>query len=114
MTNFLPVDPERWGPPAWDFLYCVAFSYPHYPTDREKKRMLQYLQSLGKILPCQSCRKNYKQKIKKISIRKNLDSKKSLVLWIMNMKNDIAKKANKKLDTYNNLCKIYHLDKLEF
>lgn len=114
MTDFLPIDPERWGPPAWDFLYCVAFSYPHEPTSRDRKRMLAFLKSLGKILPCERCRKNYRKKIKKMSPKKNLKSKKTFVLWIMNIKNDIARQGNGKLDTYNNLCEKYHLDKLEF
>jgi len=113
MTNFLPVDPERWGPPAWDFLYCVAFSYPYKPTHKDRDRMLAFLKSMGKILPCKTCRKSFRKKISKIS-NNDLKSKETLVLWLMETKNDIARKGNKKLDTYNNLCKKYHLDKLEF
>ena len=114
MTDLLPTDPGRWGPSAWDFLYCVAFSYPHKPTDQEKKDMLEFLISLKNILPCYNCRRNYRKRIKRISIKRNLCSKKELVLWIMNMKNEIAIRNNKRLDTYYKLCKKYHLDKLQF
>ena len=112
--NLLPTDPDRWGPSAWDFLYCIAFSYPNKPTRQEKKDMLNFLTNMGNILPCLACRSNYNKNITKNPIKKALVSKRTLILYIMKMKNEIArKKRRKKLDTYSQLSKKYHLNKLK-
>ena len=113
MSNLLPNDPIRWGPPAWEFLYCVAFSYPHKPSKEEKKNMYKFLKSLSNILPCQTCRENYKTRVKRISINKHLRSKRSLVKWIMKLKNEIAKQHNGRLDIYEILCRKYQLTRIE-
>jgi len=111
----LPTDPKRWGPPAWDFLYCVAFSYPHKPTKQERVDMQRFFMSLGNILPCLKCRGNYNKKMTNKPVKDALRSKKSLVLYVMNMKNGITKQnKKKKLDNYNDLCKKYYLTKLPY
>jgi hypothetical protein len=112
MTQLLPNDPSRWGPHAWEFLYCTAFMYPHKPTKDEQKHMLRFLKSMKDILPCPTCRENYRRRIRHIT-KQNLESKKALVLWLMNIKNEIAKVKGTKLDTYVELTKKYHLDKLD-
>lgn len=114
MSDRLPHDPARWGPPAWDFLYCVAFSYPYKPNSEQKKHMYKFLKSLAYTLPCETCRENYKERFKRISTEKNLRSKRSLVKWIMKLKNEIASQHNGKLDTYAELCIKYQLNKIEY
>ena len=113
MSNLLPNDPIRWGPPAWEFLYCVAFSYPHKPTKDERKSMHKFLKHLSNILPCPSCRKNYQARVKNISPEKHLRSKRALVKWVMKLKNEIARQHNGRLDTYDELCRKYQLDKIQ-
>lgn len=114
MSDRLPHDPARWGAPAWEFLYCIAFTYPYKPTPDDKKNMHKFLKSLSDTLPCHTCRENYKARIKRVNPEKHLRSKRALVKLIMKIKNEIAKQNNGRLDTYEELCKKYHLDKIQY
>jgi hypothetical protein len=105
----------RWGPPAWDFLYCMAFSYPVKPTVKDKKDMKQFIASFGNVLPCAKCKAHFRASIRKNSLNRAVSSKVTLVKWIMNVKNDISKKNGlpaSKLDNYSGLCKKYYMNKL--
>ena len=44
--------PEIWGPHAWIFLHSVTLEYPDNPTDEDKQNMINFIDSLGNVLPC--------------------------------------------------------------
>jgi hypothetical protein len=52
--------PTMWGPALWCFLHMVSFSYPERPTIVEKKQYLSFVLSLEDVLPCSTCRLNFK------------------------------------------------------
>jgi hypothetical protein len=103
-----PQDPNRWGPPAWEFLFCCAFSYPKIPGTQDKKSMKIFLDILKKILPCHTCRINYKKKIKFNTLDGALRTRQTLVKWLLNVKNSISKSSMKKTETYQQLCKRFN------
>ncbi len=53
--------PEEWGPPAWFFIFTIIDEMPEYPTDTEYYRM--FFESLSGVLPCEECRRHYRQYI---------------------------------------------------
>jgi hypothetical protein len=89
--KMIPEDPRRWGPPGWEFLFCVAFAYPKNPSLQDKKNMKSFLESLKHVLPCIMCRNNYKKKVRQSPIDAALFSRKTLVKWILSVKNNVAK-----------------------
>ena len=87
--------PEIWGPHAWIFLHSVTLEYPDNPTDEDKQNMINFINSLGKILPCIKCQNNFKIHLTKFPLTdKVLETKQNLVYWLIdihNCVNDIKK-----------------------
>lgn len=50
------IDPKIWGKKYWDFLEQYVNTYPHNPTDSEKKTYHDVLFGILTTLPCQKCR----------------------------------------------------------
>jgi ATP-dependent Zn protease len=81
------ITPEFWGPHGWIFLHSVTFNYPENPTQTDKINYKSFFESLGNILPCEKCSINYKNHIQKYPIDTHLDSKTSLIQWLINIHN---------------------------
>ena len=81
------ITPEFWGPHGWIFLHSVTFNYPENPTQTDKINYKSFFESLGNILPCEKCSINYKNHIQKYPIDAHLDSKTSLIQWLINIHN---------------------------
>jgi hypothetical protein len=104
----MSLNPIIWGPHAWIFLHSVTLSYSNCPTNNEKQNMKKFMNSVGKILPCEKCRNNFKKHILKHELNNNvLNSKKSLVKWMLNMHNEVNHSTGKEKITYEQLLDIY-------
>lgn len=55
---------DIWGPAAWHFLRCVAFNFPLKATDKRKLEYMDFMQNLGKVLPCGPCRNSYGENLR--------------------------------------------------
>ena len=102
------MNPKVWGPHAWFFLHSVTLAYPDTPSETDKKQMYDFFMSLSNILPCTDCMKHFKQHLNKYPITPFLDSKDSLVSWLIilhnmvNVSNGKPTMTNKQvLDYYN-------------
>lgn len=49
-----------WGPGAWMFIHMVALNYPLEPTSLDRQRYRSWFESLGHVLPCGACRRNFR------------------------------------------------------
>tara|TARA_Y100000389_G_scaffold196600_1_gene229791 strand:+ start:514 stop:984 length:471 start_codon:yes stop_codon:yes gene_type:complete len=101
------MEPEIWGPPGWIFLHTITLNYPHKPTEYDKEHYKNFFLNLQNVLPCQYCTHNYKLHLKKYPIDKFLDSKKSLVKWLIHIHNEVNIIFNKKTITYDEFIQIY-------
>lgn len=106
------MDSKIWGPHAWFFLHSITFYYPDHPNPRDKKTFYNFFQTVGDILPCTICKNHYKENLIKYPIENHLDSRDSLVNWLIDIHNSVNKKLNKPLynnidiiDKYNNIYK---------
>tara|TARA_Y100000813_G_C23942204_1_gene248598 strand:+ start:90 stop:575 length:486 start_codon:yes stop_codon:yes gene_type:complete len=104
-----------WGAPAWIFLHCVAFNY----TPEKAKEYKTFFKSLSNVLPCKTCRDNYKRLITEGKYRlqpKIFKSRQSFSKWLFLLHNKIQRDIYQKNDKdipmytdkdYNKVCKIY-------
>ena len=103
------MNPEVWGPPAWTFLHSVTLAYPDNPSDIDKYNYENFFNILQPILPCAKCSYNYMKHLQEDPITNHLDSKKSLVNWLINVHNKVNKSNNKRELTYNEVMNHYKL-----
>ena len=88
--------PEVWGPHAWIFLHSITLEYPNNPTNEDKLNIKNFFNSVGLVLPCQKCRLNFNSHLKKYPLTdKVLESKSSLVKWMIDIHNCVNVMNNK-------------------
>lgn len=53
-----------WGPSLWFFLHTMSANYPVKPTPEKRKQHVQFMLSLGTVLPCVYCRNNFRSNLR--------------------------------------------------
>jgi len=89
------MNPNIWGPKLWFSLHTITLNYPENPTYKHKKLYNNFFTNLQYLLPCSVCCKNYKTHLDKFPISENLKCKKDLVLWLINIHNEVNKQLGK-------------------
>lgn len=98
--------PDVWGPHAWIFLHSITLEYPDNPTSEDKVNIVNFINSLGPVLPCQKCRINFKSHIEKYPLTEEvLKSKTNLVKWMIDIHNCV--------NEMNNKCKLSYEESLK-
>ena len=106
-----------WGAPAWLFLHCIAFNY----TPERAKDYMIFFKSLSNVLPCKTCRQNYKKLITSGTLRLKssvFKNRKSFSRWLFLLHNKIQKDIYLKndndipmytdsLNDFKKVCNIY-------
>lgn len=101
------MDPEIWGPGAWLFLHSITLNYPNSPTQVDKKIHSDFFNLLGKVLPCSTCKQHYQSNNNNLPVQFNLQSKETLVKWLIEIHNKVNKMKNKPIINYDEFIKIY-------
>ena len=82
------INPEYWGKSGWIFLNSIALTYkPEY-----KENYREFFLQMPYILPCKTCGENFKKNINNLD--EVLNSKESLLNWLINIRNNIYKDNN--------------------
>ena len=87
-----------WGPAFWHVLHTISFNYPVKPTKEDKKNYITFIKSLQFVLPCGSCRENFKKNINAKETKltmKVMKNRESLSRWLNNLHNTINKQLGK-------------------
>ena len=100
------IKPDLWGPHLWRFLHYLSLSYPSNPTDEEKEIMLNFLESLQEILPCEKCRYNFNKHLDNLDMNA-LNKNENFIKWLFNIHNDVNKTTNKPIMEYDDFVKLY-------
>ena len=88
--------PEIWGPSTWVFLHSITLNYPDNPTDEDKHNITSFFEYIGKVLPCDRCKVNFRSHLEKNPISDQVVSnKKNLVLWLIDIHNSVNRMNNK-------------------
>ena len=105
MNNNL--DPEIWGGAMWDSMKYIAYGYPDYPTEKEKKYYYKYFYNLKYLLPCTICKFHYDIIINNGPYKLTKDvvkNRTNLTKWLYDVHNYINSKLGKTFDkTYQEI-----------
>lgn len=93
------IAPHVWGPHAWRFLHALALTYPDNPTTEEKTAASQLFSALQYLLPCESCKLNYKNELKMFPLSPALNNKQSLNEWLTKLHNSVNARLKKTVMT---------------
>ena len=91
------ITPNLWGPSAWTLIHLMVLS----EEEPFKKERLVYYKDffnvLTHLLPCEKCRMHLKENLKKIKPLDNIQTKKELFLWTVELHNLVNKITNKRI-----------------
>ena len=101
--------PDVWGPPLWYKMHRATFMYPETrPTDKDKKAMVDFFTTkVYNDLPCEKCRKHYREYLSKYPVEYQVDSQHSLANWLVNMHNEVNTRTGKKIMSYSEVADMY-------
>lgn len=102
--------PEIWGNHGWLFLHGVTMNYT--PSKKNRKVVYKFFKALRYLLPCNKCSKNLQKHMKKIPLSKDiLESREKLVMWLIDIHNEVNKSLGKPVLSYNEA--IRHLEEFK-
>lgn len=110
------MNPTIWGPHAWIFLHSITMAYPICPNNNDMKNMRDFFTTLSGILPCTTCRDNYKRHLKELPLTDDiLKSREKLIKWLIDFHNIVNVENGKSKMTYtevqNKYLELYGYDK---
>ena len=79
--------PEIWGPHLWFILHLISFEYPERPTEYDKRIYHDFYNSIKDVLPCEMCRKHYREHITRYPLTPHLDTRDTLIKWVIQVHN---------------------------
>lgn len=96
------VGPDRFGPSLWQGLHYITLGYPDEPTQDQKQKYKAFFLLLKDTLPCSLCAQHYSENLKKMPLTDEvLESKKSLVKWLIDFHNVVNEMKGKPVLDYN-------------
>jgi len=101
------MNPKFWGPHAWIFLHSLTFNYPKEPTEKDKQIYVSFFKSLENILPCEKCAYHYKRHLEEYPIEEALETRETMVQWLISIHNEVNKELGKPLYTYDQVIEEY-------
>jgi hypothetical protein len=104
------ISTSKWGKNLWFFIHYMSLSFPNEPTLKEKTAFRNFIISLEYILPCEICRKHYKENIKNTDLDKVLLNKRNFCKFWINLHNKINKMNSKKEIPFKQAYKLYKED----
>lgn len=93
--------PDIWGPAGWFLLHTLTLDYPINPTDIDKINMYNFFMSFQKVIPCDKCKINFADHLKKYPLSNTvLSSRNNLVKWLIDIHNEVNVMNGKKKLSY--------------
>ena len=99
--------PEIWGPHLWFILHIISFEYPENPTEYDKRIYHDFYTALKDVIPCELCRKHYREHLHKHPLTPHLDTRQTLVQWVIDVHNFVNISLGKPTLTYDEVMYIY-------
>lgn len=86
---------EEMGRCTWTLLHRMCARFPTNPSEKEKRDMLHFIETLGSFYPCMKCADHMQGYIKDNPPKVN--SRKDLQQWFCDLHNSVNKKLNKSM-----------------
>lgn len=93
--------PQIWGPIFWATLHIASLGYSDKPTDRQKKNIIAFYESMVDVLPCPICRKHYEQNLEELPIKDAVHTRMELIHWVFTMHNRVNVQLGKREYTFD-------------
>lgn len=95
------IGPDKWGPVVWHALHYVTLGYPDKPSIEQKNKYKQFFTLLSDVLPCSICANHFTENLVKMPLSDNiLNTKESLIKWLIDFHNVVNEKNNKPIILY--------------
>ena len=103
------MQPSVWGKHIWYSIHYIALAYPTQPSEQEKQDMRIFMTTLGEVLPCKTCRINFKEHLEELPLdEKVLSSKNTLFEWTVKLHNMVNESTGKTVQwTVEDALKFY-------
>jgi hypothetical protein len=101
------MNPKFWGAGAWIFLHSITMNYPKEPSNQDKQDYIQFFKGLSSVIPCEKCRYHYKRHLDDFPIEEALDTRETMVQWLINVHNAVNKELGKPSYTYDQVLEDY-------
>ena len=86
------METSEWGPAAWLFLHAATFGQNKIICPAQQKRVTDFFELLGYMLPCARCRKHYNDYLEKHPVQ--AACRKDLTRWLVDLHNDVNVRTN--------------------
>ena len=99
-----------WGPALWLSIHCISLNYPSDPTDADKMAYRSWFEGLEYILPCGTCRNNFKQNLKDINYdrEQHFESRLMFSYIVYRLHDNIRKMQGKSIDMTFSQCILFY------
>lgn len=102
------INPKIWGSSGWEFMHYITLAYPDNPTQEEKDNIRMFFSSVGKVLPCESCRVNFSKHLLKYPLNELvISNRNNLVRWLYNIHNEVNIMHNKEVFSFEKFISKY-------
>ena len=101
------IKPSVWGPHGWKFMHFVSLGYPETPSREDKRQYKEFYESLQHILPCGACAQNYTLSLQRTPIDNSLDSRDTLIKWVIDIHNRVNQETGKKTLIHEEAINLY-------
>ena len=99
--------PSIWGPQLWYIMHLISFEYPINPTEYDKRIYHDFYTSLKDVIPCEDCKKHYREHITRYPLTPHLDSRDNLVKWVIQVHNFVNTSLGKPTLSIEQVMMIY-------
>lgn len=87
-----------WGPLYWNTLHTLTYKYPENPTPDIKQKYIYFFNYVVPIIiPCHKCQKHFLKQLRDKPIQNNVNNKKQLIQWLIDIHNSINITKHKRI-----------------
>ncbi len=98
---------DNWGPALWKFLHASSFAYPDEPESLRKAQMLEFLKTVGRVLPCKTCRNHYNEYVAENLTEGVVANKKNLSSWLVELHNSVNRRTGTREWSFDEISRMY-------
>ena len=92
--------PQVWGPIFWATLHIASLGYADKPSERQKKNIIAFYESMVDVLPCPICRNHYEQNLEEMPVKDAVNNRVDLINWVFSMHNRVNVQLGKREYTF--------------
>ena len=93
----------------WYCLHWLSLIYPYEPTEEDKNQLIELKEKMinGGGITCGKCRHHFTEWNKKNPIENHLECRKNLVMWFIDLHNDVNERNKKSVLSLEEVIHIY-------